>query len=155
MPEVLYGPGFLGTNAPFISDLSLVVMVVSATLFTMGRHLARTGRYNAHRWVQTAGVGLTTIVAVGFMLSSFIRHILPGVPSKLLEDDYGVSTLHSVVGTLAVLLGVFVVLRGHNLLPKPWRFNNYKPVMRLAYGMYMLATLLGLTVYVLVFVLGI
>lgn len=155
MLELLHGPGFLGTNAPFISDLSLVVIVVSATLFTLGRQLALAGRYEVHRWVQTAGVVLSTLVALGFMLNSFLTHILPGVPSKLLVGDYAVSTLHAAVGTLAMLLGVFVVLRGHNLMPKVMRFNNYKPVMRLAYTMYMLASLLGLTVYILVFVFGI
>ena len=155
MSELLHGPGFLGTDAQFMSDLALVLMVLSAALFTIGRHLARTGRYEVHRWVQTAGVVLTTIVAIGFMVSSFTTHILPGVPSKLLEGDYGVSTLHSVVGTLAVLLGVFVVLRGHDLLPQALRFKDYKPVMRLTYVMYIIATLLGLTVYILVFVFGI
>jgi uncharacterized membrane protein YozB (DUF420 family) len=155
MLGLLNGPGFLGTNAPFISDLSLVLIAVSAALFTFGRHTARNGRYEIHRWVQTAGVALSTLVALGFMLRSFTTHILPGIPPKLLTGDYAVSTLHALVGAAALLLGVFVVLRGHNLVPHPLRFNNYKPVMRLTYRLYMLASLLGLLVYILVFVLGI
>jgi hypothetical protein len=153
--ELLHGPGFLGTNAPFVSDLSLVLIVLSAGMFTHGRHLARLGRYEAHRWVQTAGVAISTVVALAFMVGSFMRYILPGIPSKLLEDDYGVSTLHSAVGAMALLLGVFIVLRGNNLVPRPLRFSNYKPFMQASYTMYMLATVLGLTVYVLVFILGI
>lgn len=155
MKELLSGPGFLGTNAPFISDLSLVVMLVSAALFTFGRHLARRRRYELHRWVQTGAVTLSTLVAVSFMVNSFVVHILPGVPSKLLEGDYGVSTLHSALGTTALLLGVFIVLRANNLVPQALRFRNYKLFMRAAYTMYMLAALLGVTVYILVFVFGI
>ena len=155
MQQLFFGPGFLGTNAPFVSDLSLVLMLLSAGMLTYGRHLARHKRFRAHGWIQTAGVAISTVVALTFMLYSFVKHILPGVPSKLLEGDYGLSTLHALVGSAAVLLGVFVVLRGHNLVPKALRFRNYKAFMRSSYTIYMLATLLGLTVYVLVFVLGI
>jgi uncharacterized membrane protein YozB (DUF420 family) len=155
MQGLLSGPGFLGTNAPFISDLSLVVIAVSAALFTYGRQLARTRRFVAHRRVQTAGVVLSTLMALGFMLRSFTTHILPGIPSRLLMGDYAMSTSHAAVATAALLLGVFIVLRGHNLMPRPLRFKNYKPIMRLSYKLYMLASLLGLIVYVMVFVLGI
>jgi len=155
LQEVLYGPGFLGTNAPFISDLSLVMMSLAAVLLTVGWRLARLKRYEAHRWVQTGAVALSTLVALTFMARSFVTHILPGVPSRLLEGDYGVSTLHSVVGAIALLLGVFVVLRGNSLVPKALRFKNYRTFMRTSYTIYMLATLLGVTVYILVFVFGI
>ena len=35
------------------------------------------------------------------------------------------------------------MLRGHNLVPKRLRFNNYKLFMRWAYALYMLATIGG------------
>jgi uncharacterized membrane protein YozB (DUF420 family) len=155
MWHVLSGPGFLGTNAPFISDLSLILMLVTAALLTYGRHLARRKRYKTHGRIQTAAVILSTVVALTFMLYSFVKHSLPGVPSRLLEGDFGISTLHAIVGSIAVVLGVFVVLRGHNLVPKALRFKNYRSTMRASYRIYMLATLLGITVYVLVFVMGI
>ena len=155
MQQLLFGPGFLGTNAPFISDLSLVLMLLAVGTLTYGRYLARNKRYRAHGWIQTAGVALSALVAVTFMLYSFLKHILPGVPSKLLEGDYGLSTLHALTGSAAVLLGVFVVLRGHNLVPKAMRFRNYTAFMRSSYTIYLLATLLGLAIYVLVFVFGI
>jgi RsiW-degrading membrane proteinase PrsW (M82 family) len=155
MRELLSGPGFLGLDAPFASDLSLLVMLLSAALLTLGRSLARRKRYEAHRWVQTTGVVLTTIVALGFMIGSFVKYILPGVPSKLLVDDYGPSTLHSLIGSAAVLLGAFVVLRANNLVPLALRFRDYKKVMTISYILYMLATVLGVVVYVMVFILKI
>lgn len=155
MQALLSGPGFLGTGAPFLSDLSLVLISFTSLLMTLGWQLARRAHYEVHRWVQTVAVALNTVVAVGAMLRSFLTHILPGIPSKLLQGDYAVTTIHAVVGTVGVLLGVFIVLRGNGLVPAAFRFSNYKPVMLTAYVLYMTATLLGISVYVLVFILGI
>jgi uncharacterized membrane protein YozB (DUF420 family) len=155
MKNLLYGPGFLGTNAPFISDLSMTLIVLTAILFTIGWQLARRKQFKAHRWVQTITAIINAIVVLGVMVKSFVTHILPGIPSKLLEGDYGVTTIHAIIGTIGLLLGIFVVLRGNNLVPKALRFKNYKLFMRTSYALYMLATLLGVIVYVLAFVLGI
>jgi uncharacterized membrane protein YozB (DUF420 family) len=155
MHSLLSGPGFLGTHAPFVSDLSLILTISTAVLFTIGWQLARQGHFAAHRWVQTAAAAINAIVVLGMMVTSFVKHILPGIPAKLLEGDYGVTTMHAVVGTMGLLLGVFVVLRANGLAPAALRFSNYKLFMRTSYALYMLATLLGVTVYVLAFVLGI
>jgi uncharacterized membrane protein YozB (DUF420 family) len=48
-----------------------------------------------------------------------------------------------------------VVLRANKLVPKRLRFKNYKRFMRTSYALYMLATLLGVVVYLEVYVLGI
>jgi uncharacterized membrane protein YozB (DUF420 family) len=155
MLSLLNGPGFLGTHAPFVSDLSLILTVLTAALFTSGWQLARLGHFAAHRWVQTTAAALNAIVVLAVMVSSFVKHILPGIPGKLLQGDYGVTTMHALVGTIGMLLGVFVVLRANGLMPRALRFSNYKLFMRTSYWLYMLATLLGVTVYVLAFVLGI
>ena len=62
MSNIFKGSGFLGTNAPFISDLSLILMVLTALLLTIGWQLALRRRYNTHRWVQTWAVLLNTVV---------------------------------------------------------------------------------------------
>ena len=155
MISFLNGPGFLGTHAPFISDLSLILILLTAIMFTIGWQLARHRHYQAHRWVQTVTAAINAIVVLCVMINSYVTHILPGIPAKLLEGDYGVTTVHAVVGTIGLLLGVFVVLRGNGLVPKALRFKNYKMFMRISYAFYMLATLLGVIVYILAFVLGI
>lgn len=155
MKDILNGPGFLGTHAPFLSDLSLILILFTAILFTVGWQLARRKNYKTHRWVQTVAATINAIVVLGVMVNSYVAHILPGIPAKLLEGDYAVTTVHAIVGTIGLLLGIFVVLRGNGLAPKALRFENYKLFMRTSYAFYMLATLLGVIVYVLVFVLGI
>jgi uncharacterized membrane protein YozB (DUF420 family) len=54
-----------------------------------------------------------------------------------------------------LLLGIFVVLRGNKLVPKSLRFKKCKPFMRSAYALYMVATLLGVIVYLEVYAFGI
>jgi uncharacterized membrane protein YozB (DUF420 family) len=154
MTDFLTTPGFLGTKATLRSDLTLVLILISAILFTVGFILARRKQFKAHRWVQTTAVILTTLVVLISMVTSYIIHILPGIPAKLGQGDYTETTLHAMLGTIGLLYGVFVMLRGHELVPKGLRFNNYKLFMRWAYALYMLATLGGISVYFFVFVLG-
>jgi uncharacterized membrane protein YozB (DUF420 family) len=155
MSDFLTTPGFLGTKATLRSDLTLVLILTSAVLFNIGFILARRKHFTAHRWVQTSSVILNTLVVLISMVTSYILHILPGIPAKLGQGDYAVSTLHGMIGAVALIFGVFVALRGNNLVPKKLRFNNYKLVMRWAYSLYMLATLGGVSLYYIVFVLGI
>ena len=57
----------------------------------------------------------------------------------------------AIVGAIGVVLGVFVALRGNELVPKALRFKNYKAFMLPAYGLYMAGTALGVAVYLVVF----
>jgi uncharacterized membrane protein YozB (DUF420 family) len=155
MDTLLAGPGFLGTNAPFRSDVTLVLILVTAVMFTIGWRLAVRKRYEAHQWVQTSAVILNTLVVLFIMVSSFLTHILPGIPAKLNQGDYAVTTVHAIVGVISLVLGIFIVLRGNKLVPKALRFKNYKLFMRTSYTLYMVATFLGVVVYILVFVFGI
>jgi len=152
MNRFLSAPGFLGTSASFLSDLTLLIVLLTAVLFTIGWRLAVRKRIKDHRRVQTVAVTLNTIVVLGTMIGSYWTYILPGIPQKLGEGSYALTSFHALVGLASMVLGVFVVLRGHNLVPKKLRFRNYKLFMRTTYILYMLATLLGVIVYVYVFI---
>lgn len=155
MSSLFKSPGFLGTNAPFISDLSLILMLLTAVLFTIGWQMAVRRRDKAHRWVQTWAVLLNSIVVLIVMTSSYVIFILPGIPNKLGEGSYGITTVHALLGSVSLILGVYVTLVGNGLLPKRLRFTNYKLFMRTSYVLYMLATFLGIVIYIVVFVYGI
>jgi uncharacterized membrane protein YozB (DUF420 family) len=151
---LLTGTGFLGTRAPLHSDLSLLLILLSALMFTFGWRLAVRKKFKVHRWIQTGAAILNTLVVLIVMIASFIIYILPGIPNKLLEGTYGVTTVHALIGALGLLLGVFVVLRANQVkfVPKRLRFKNYKLFMRTSYILYMLATLIGVIVYVAVYI---
>ena len=135
--------------------IALILILLTAILFTIGWQLAKHRKYEVHRWVQTITACLNSIIVLSVMIRSFIIHILPGIPGRLMEGDYGVTTVHAIIGMIGLVLGLFVVLRGNKLVPKSLRFKNYKLFMRTSYTIYMLATIFGVIVYVEAFILGI
>ena len=144
-------PGFLGTKAYLYSDITLILILVSAALFTIGWQLAVRKRYQSHRWVQTTAVILNAVVVLIVMIGSFIKNISPGIPGKLNETSYLVPTVHAIIGITGLVFGVFIDLRGNNLVPKALQFRNYKLFMRTSYALYMLATLVGVIVYLVLY----
>jgi uncharacterized membrane protein YozB (DUF420 family) len=152
MVEILHQPGFLGTSANFAADMTLVLSLLVGLALTCGFVLARRRNYRWHRVVQTAA-GLTNAVLVlWLMILPFRDFVAPGVPDRLNERFYAVTALHAAVGASALVLGLFVILRANGLMLKPLRFSNYKLVMRVSYVLYLLATLIGVLVYLTWFV---
>ena len=146
--SLLQGAGVLGTKAPFGTKASLIAMVLAAVLFTIGWRLAVHKRFEAHRWVQTAAVCLNAVPVLAWMIRFFVLYVLPEIPARLGQRSYAVTTVHALVGVVGLTLGVFVDLRGNELVPARLRFSNYKLFMRSSYALYMLATLTGVIVYV-------
>ncbi len=147
MLAFLRSPGFLGTKASMLVDLELSALVLAALLFSVGWRLAVAKRFRAHRWTQTSAATLNAFVVLGSMLSSFWSYVRPGIPARLDQAYVWVPTVHAAVGLITFLLGVFVVLRANGLVPQRLRFTNYKAFMRVSYSLYMLATMLGIGVY--------
>jgi len=133
--------------------ITLVVILLSAVLFTIGWWLASQRRYEAHRWVQTVAVCLNAAVVLTWMVKSFVEYVIPRIPDRL-DQAYAVTAAHAAVGVIALVFGVFVALRGNELVPKAMKFRNYKPYMRGAYALYMLGTVTGVITYVLIYVTG-
>lgn len=138
--------GFLGTTAPFASDATLVLMLLSMALFTWGWLLARRGELAQHGLVQSGAVILNTIVICFSMLVPFLhRFTEPRYPLPVWF--YAVLIAHGVAGVAGMLFGVWIMLSANGLLPMP-EYERYRPLMRSAYWLYLLATVLGVAVYV-------
>ena len=146
-------PGFLGTRATFGPDIALILILISSAMFTVGWQLAVHKHYDIHRWVQTSAATINAVAVLAIMVGSFVGFVLPNIPRKIAEPVTSITTIHAVIGTIAFLLGVFVVLRANKLVPKAWRFENYKLFMRTSYALYMLTTLIGIGVYAVNYVL--
>lgn len=140
-------PGFLGTQASMLVDIELAMLILAALLFTIVWRLAVGKHYRAHRWIQTAAATLNALVVLGSMISSYLNYVLPGLPAKLNQAYFAVPTVHAIVGLTAFVLGVFMVLRGNGLVPKALQFSNCKAFMRTSHALYMLATAIGVVVY--------
>ncbi len=147
MTELLHSPGFLGTNANFAADITLVIMLTTATLFTIGFVLARLEKFEAHRWVQTSAAAVNVIMVLWLMVLPFRDFVAKDLGGPRPHYFYVITTLHATIGTIALLFGTFVALRGNKLVPEFLRFKNYKGFMRTSYGLYLLATAIGVWVY--------
>lgn len=143
--------GLLGTEASLGADIALLGSVLVAVAFTVGAVLALRGQYEAHRWVQTGAAVLNVLLVFGIMIPSLLS-VDASENVGLPASAFAVMSGHELVGALALVFGLFVVLRGNNLVPERLRFQNYKLYMRWAYGLYMAATLIGIAVYVVLYV---
>jgi uncharacterized membrane protein YozB (DUF420 family) len=145
--ELFHQPGFLGTTANWAADMTLMLMLVIALIFSIGAWMAVRGKYGVHRLLQTTAVILNLILVLWMMVLPYRDFVAPGIPQRLNERFYSITALHASLGLAALVLGLFVALRGNGLMIKPLRFNNYKLFMRISYGLYILATLVGIWVY--------
>ncbi len=143
--------GFLGTKATFAQDVSLVGSILVAIAFTIGAYLAVKKHYTAHRWVQTSAVVVNLALVFGVMIPSLLA-VSPDENLSLPAAAFVAMPAHEVVGTIAMLFGVYVALVGNGWLPARWRFSTvrYKWFMRIAFALYLVATIVGVAVYVLI-----
>lgn len=149
MTELLHQPGFLGTSANWAADVTLLASALVALLLTIGVVLAVRGQYRAHRWFQTSAAALNAILVLWLMVLPFRDFVAPSSnPAGLPLPAIATTRIHAAVGTLALVFGLYVTFRANKLMPKFLRFNNYKAFMRVSYALYMLATLIGLFVYI-------
>jgi uncharacterized membrane protein YozB (DUF420 family) len=144
--------GSIGFTFSLPATASLVVSVVAAALFTVGWRLAVRKDLPAHRWVQTVAACLNAALVFAWMIRAFVLYVAPELPARLGQTSYAVTTAHAVVGAIGLLLGLYVVLSANRVLPQRLRFSNYKAFMRSSYALYMLATLAGVVLYVVVYV---
>ena len=122
----LGGAGFLRPHSSIGADLSLVVMVMAAVLLTVGVVLARSKRYEAHRWVQTAAVVLNAVPVVVWMIRSLWLNFLPGLPGNLGKSVDALTTVHALAGSIGVIIGMVVMIRANQIHAKGQSLSRYK-----------------------------
>jgi plastocyanin/uncharacterized membrane protein YozB (DUF420 family) len=140
--------GFLGTGATFWADLNLVIQIAMGVALLVGMALARRQHFRAHMICQSSVMLLNLVLIFVIMLPAFRRQVVPHLPGGLQETYYAVVTLHAGLGTVAELLGLYIVLRAAtNLVPARLRFRNYKAWMRTALGLWWGVVFLGVGTY--------
>jgi uncharacterized membrane protein YozB (DUF420 family) len=143
------GQGFLGTNAPLTSDLTLLIELGMGLALLVGTGFAWHKRYRAHAWCQSTVVLLNLLVIGLFMVPSFHSQVLPELPGRLGRSYFAIATAHGALGIVAELFACYILLvAGTKLLPPRLRFKRYKPWMRAALAFWWLVLILGLATYV-------
>lgn len=139
--------GFLGAKATFTADFNLVAQLVMGLLLLIGMILARRQRFRLHAFCQSAVMILNLALIFAIMLPQFRRQVIPQVPSHFSDNYYSSAFIHAALGTLAELLGLYVVLVGTKLLPETLRFTNYKAWMRTTLALWWITILFGVGTY--------
>lgn len=140
--------GFLGTGATFRADLNLVVQVSMGLALLAGMSLARRKNFRAHKYVQSSVMILNLVMIFLIMAPSFHKQVQPQVPGGLREAYYLIPYVHATLGTIAEVLGLYIVLvAATKILPRKLRFKRYKPWMRTELALWWLVVLIGVSTY--------
>jgi plastocyanin/uncharacterized membrane protein YozB (DUF420 family) len=114
----------------------------------VGMVLARRGKYSAHKYCQTSVMLLNLVMIFLIMAPSFHKQVQPQLPGGLKEPYYLVPYVHAILGTIAEVLGLYIVLvAATKLVPRKLRFKRYKPWMRTELALWWIVVLLGVTIY--------
>lgn len=140
--------GFLGTGATFRADLNLVIQLTMAFALVVGMFLAKRKQFRAHKYCQTSVMLLNLVMIFLIMRPSFHKQVEPQLPDGLKEAYYFVPFVHATLGTIAEVLGIYIVLvAGTKLVPQKLRFKRYKPWMRTELALWWIVVLLGVCTY--------
>lgn len=143
-------PGFLGTFAPFYSDVNVIAQILLVVGLIIGFLLIRAHKTNAHQYLKTSLVLFSLVMTVFFMGVKLFQLLSSGLSFSLIVL---VEIFHGFLGTLAILAGLFLILRMNNALPKALRISWWKNLMRITFGLYLLVGLGGIVLYILMYVL--
>jgi plastocyanin/uncharacterized membrane protein YozB (DUF420 family) len=140
--------GFLGTGATFRADLNLCVQVTMGLALLGGMFLAKRKQFRAHKYCQASVMVLNLAMIFLIMAPSFHKQVQPQLPGGLKEAYYLVPYVHAILGTIAEVLGLYIVLvAATKLLPKKLRFRRYKPWMRTELVLWWVVVLIGVSTY--------
>ncbi len=150
--DLAAAPGFLGTRASVLSDLSLLAALVVLAGLLVGYAAARSKNIPTHQYVQTAMVLLFLVLILFIMEVSFWSNVSPGLPARLGEAAYGLPAAHAALGGLAELSGLYLILLMNGWIPKPLRVRRWKTLMRATLVLYVLVAALGTATYLIWYV---
>ena len=144
MGSLFTGPGFLGTRTPPFADASLAGIYFSILLLLLGWQLRIRRRSCSHGLIQSIAVILQHRHDHS---GSFLKNILPALPSKMRQTTNALTTRYALLGTASAAPGIFIILRVNNLVPQMLRFDDYKRYIRTGMILYLWTAVMGIVVY--------
>lgn len=164
MNPYLQPPGFLGTGASLLADITLVAYILLIVPgMIAGFVFARRGKHRPHhkRTMITITI-INWILIIFLMLTAYRFDVIGNIASQPTNARYLMPTIHGLIGLVAQLLATYVVIRmlredsqvaaakargeKGDQLSKYW-FKNAKPFMRLTIILWLITALLGVFNY--------
>jgi uncharacterized membrane protein YozB (DUF420 family) len=149
-------PGFLGTEASLLADITLViyVLIIVPTLL-IGFVFARRRLFVPHhKMVMTLVTLVNWVFILWVMAVTYSQTVAPGLPGNLTDVQAWLPTVHLVTGALSQLLATYLVGRMwlEKVLPRWLMVQNIKRYMRFTLATWLLTALLGLGIYTVYYV---
>jgi len=145
-------PGFLGTNASALADLTLLAYIlIIVPIMLIGFYFARRKWFVPHHKLAMTGVMLFNWVFIIFVMAvSYSDAVAPNVPDNLDQTATWLPTVHLVFGATAQLLATYLVGRMwfENVLPSWSKVKNIKLYMRATLVLWLATAGLGIGLYV-------
>ena len=81
----MFQTGFLGTNATFITDFTLLAEIIFFIALCVGIVAQRHGQYKLHDWIQTPVVVLNLFLIIFVMVTSFMGQRVISINSFIIH----------------------------------------------------------------------
>ncbi len=138
--------GFLGTTAPFRSDLSLIVQVITLAVLVFAVTRAKKKEHTVHAYLMLGGLTLT-------LWNAFIVMIPKARSLVRMYRPYGLSLLvrtHMTFGFIVFLLGFYLIWVWR--LEEPGPCFEQRGKMKALTALWILEILAGFVIYYLLYV---
>ncbi len=133
-------PGFLGTGAHLLADITLIVEILFYVVLCLGVTAQLWRKYKWHNRLQTPVVLLNLFFIGLVMIPTFLTVIAGGI-----EQMPGVVLIHAGIGTLAEIVAIYCLLAGFKILPR--RIGLLRYLMWTAFVLWTLTVLFGVAMY--------
>ena len=142
----MFSSGFLGTDASFITDFTLLAEIILFIAVCLGVVAQRRGRYKLHDWIQTPAVILNLFLIIFVMVSSFVgQRVISTLPQRPGDAYYLVVAIHAALGLIAEGLAIYALLAGHQILPR--KIGRLRYWMWATFGFWTAALIAGVATY--------
>jgi uncharacterized membrane protein YozB (DUF420 family) len=162
MNSLLETPGFLGTGASLLADLTLLAYILLILPgMILGFIFARQGYHRPRHKGLMIGITVANWLLIIFlMMATFMFDVAPNVAEQPTNPRYTIPSVHALLGLPAQILATYIVVRmliedyqvgqarqrGEKDVSKYW-FKAAKPVMRLTLLLWILTASLGIITY--------
>jgi uncharacterized membrane protein YozB (DUF420 family) len=156
-------PGFLGTGASLLADLTLLAyLLLIIPAMVGGAILARRGLHRPHhKWLMIWVTAINWVLILVLMIVAYNFDVIDNITAQPVNPRYLLPTIHGLLGIPAQLLATYIVYRmlredaqvarakarGERNLKQYW-YLSAKPAMRISLALWLLTAAFGIASYV-------
>ena len=129
------------------ATINLVIEIIILVGLYIGFCYARKKRFRPHHAnVQTTMVLLNLALIISIMVPAFYNYVILGGTTTGTVGTLMI--IHAILGTIAEATALYLIAGERTqIIPKPWRIKNIKPVMRATLAVWTITFLLGVGIY--------